>query len=152
MRPSAASIDTYFLRCAQFLRSHATTDKMWSIFATIFALAGMTVIRTRALTQASIPVSELSNSTDSLIRLSSSNLAAVEQPTQRQNTTSNVTGYGSLTVECLGKYYGIDLSKDSCIDAIAQIHSTDDALHTYGRRDQKLRYKFNVPQRWISCK
>ena len=150
MRPSAARTETYLPRFTSLL-SHATANKMWGMLAVSFALTEMTVICTRGLTQASVPLSGLSNSTARLIQSLSTNVTTADQPIQGPKATSNVTGYTNLAVECQG-IYGINLSKDSCIDAIEQVQGADATLHTYGSRDMKVRYAFNVPQRWISCK
>ncbi len=150
MRPSAACTETYLPRFTS-PHSHSTANKMWGMLAVSLALTEMTVICTRGLTQTSIPLSGLSNSTARLIQSSSTNVTAADQPIQGPKATSNVTGYINLAVECDGKY-GINLSKDSCIDAIEQIQGTDKTPHTYGSRDRKVRYAYNVPQRWISCK
>ncbi len=150
MRPSTACTETYLPRFTSLL-SHATANKMWGMLAVSLALTEITVICTRGLTQTSVPLSGLSNSTARLIQSLSTNVTAADQPIQGPNATNNVTGYRNLGVECQG-IFGINLSKDSCIDVIEQIQGTDAKLHTYGSRDRKVRYAFNTPQRWISCK
>ena len=124
---------------------------MWGMLAVSLALTEMTVICTQGLTQTSVLLSGLLNSSTHLIQSSSTNVAAADKPTQGPKATSNVTGYANLVVQCKG-IHGINLSKDSCIDAIEQIQGADSKLHTYGNRDMKVGYAFNVPQRWISCK
>ena len=150
MRPSATCIETYLPRFTSLLY-HATANNMWGMLAVSLAVTEVTVICTRGLTQTLVPLSGLSNSTARLIQSSSTNLTAADQSIQGPKVTSNVTGYTNFAVQCQG-IYGINLGKDSCIDAIEQIQGTDDTLHTYGSRDMKVGYAYNVPQRWISCK
>ena len=68
-----------------------------------------------------------------------------------QNTTNTTTLNGGASYAC-NRGFGINLNAESCINAIEQIGLTDDTIRTYGYRDTREKYDYNVPQRWISCK
>ena len=73
------------------------------------------------------------------------------QWTPAPNTTATTSGTPSnLVYSCNGRMYGSNLRYQSCIDALEQIKLTDKTIHTYGYRNGRDMWDFNVPQRWIS--
>lgn len=94
---------------------------------------------------------ETKNATDASLVFGSTNGTHLDPSLQWQNTT-NTTSLDRISSYSCHPQYGVDLRAESCIDAIEQLGLTDDTIHTYGYRKSGVRWDFNVPQRYISCK
>ena len=94
---------------------------------------------------------EPTNATDVSLAFISTNGTDLDLSFPWQNTTNTTTLNGGASYTC-NRGFGINLNAESCINAIEQIGLTDDTMRTYGYRDTREKYDYNVPQRWISCK
>lgn len=94
---------------------------------------------------------EPTNATDASLVFSSTNGTDLDALQPWQNTT-NTTFLDSAKRYSCSDLFGTHLKAESCINAIEQLGLTNDVRHTYGYRNTGVKWDYNIPQRWISCK